>query len=71
MNYFGYANCWNIYEYNIRQEHCYIVIIKTTLHIVANPVFHDTTRYIEIDNRFIRDKIQDGLVATKYVASTN
>jgi len=47
------------------------MITKTTLHIVANPIFHDTTRYVEIDNRFIRDKIQNGLVVTKYMALTN
>ena len=39
------------------------------LHIVANPIFHESTKHNEIDYHFIREHIQSGIIATKYFST--
>nr|GFC31060.1 ribonuclease H-like domain-containing protein [Tanacetum cinerariifolium] len=44
---------------------------SSTIKIVANPVFHERTKHLEIDLHFVREKILAGVIKTKKIDNAN
>ncbi|GKA90962.1 ribonuclease H-like domain-containing protein [Tanacetum coccineum] len=44
---------------------------NSAIQIAANPVFHERTKYFKVDVHLVREKVQDGVINTIKVASTD
>lgn len=40
---------------------------KATINIAHNPVHQDRTKYVEVDQHFIKEKIEEGIVCMSYI----
>jgi hypothetical protein len=40
---------------------------KSAIGIAPNPMQHDTTKHVEVDRHFIKEKLDNGLICTPYV----
>lgn len=40
---------------------------KAAMSIAKNPIYHDKTKYVEIDCHFIKEKVDDGVTRLEYM----
>ena len=43
---------------------------EAAISIAHNPVHHDSTKHVEVDRYFIKEKIDDGTISVTYVPTS-
>ncbi|CAL8167834.1 unnamed protein product [Prunus armeniaca] len=48
---------------------CFSSIIKVVIAIIHNPIQHDRTKHVEVDQHFVKEKLDDGIIAFPFMNS--
>lgn len=49
----------------------FMVITSLLIVSLINPIQHDSTKHIEMDRHFIKEKLDSGLICTPFVSTNN
>ena len=73
----AHTSCKLMWIKHLLEELRFVVKLPMTMHcdnqaaiyIASNSVFYEWTKYIEVDCHIIREKVEDGVIATPYVST--